>query len=431
VDDEYAVGWATYLGDEQRACFTNEKVHTPLKQAWAIKPEDQVSPQWTNHDWRSSYRVSGAISAPTASGGMVAAALPESHRIKVFEASTGRNLWSFVAESRVVLPPTFYGEMVLFGSEDGYVYCLRSKDGVLIWRYQAAPAQRRVSIFGQIESHFPVTCGVLVKNGSVYLAAGRHADLNNGVTGYKIDAYTGQIAWKKMMKTVVRKAIVPIPDIPVYVNGSIRLTQHAQVFNERGEPMLDPYEALKKRRKTRLAMGSANKSHNEEIMLKGGLTSMLDHTWSRSDRRGNNNIPAYSQSYGSVKGGQVAYNKTMAYAVRGNSVTAYDIRLAAVRIPHHKQIPNMPPQERALMKPKWSGSVASEARALAVTNEIAVLAAKSGDIVVFDANTGKQLSKVKINGTPVRWGLAISGGNIYVSTDQGELICLSDAKEQE
>jgi outer membrane protein assembly factor BamB len=427
LTDEYAAGWATYLGNEQRSGFTNEKVNMPLKQSWAIEPEDQVYPQWTKQDWKSNYRVSGTISAPTASRGMVAAALPESHRIKIFEARTGRDLWSFVAESRVVTPPTFYGKMVLFGSEDGYVYCLRSKDGALIWRYQAAPAQRRVSIFGQIESHFPVTCGVLVKNGNVYFAAGRHGDLNNGVTGYNLDAYTGQLAWKKMMETVVRKSTVPIPDIPVYVNGNIRLAQHAQVFNEQGEGMLVPYEALKKRGKTRLARALGKTSHNEVLMLKGGLTGMLDHTWSRSDRQGNNNIPAYSQSYGSVKGGHVAYNKTMAYALRGDSVTAYDVRLAAVHIPHHKQIPKMPPQERALMKPKWSGSVIGEARAMAVTNEIVVVAAKSGDIVVFDANTGKDLSKVKINGTPARWGLAISGGRIYVSTDNGKLICLSGA----
>ena len=427
LTDEYATGWAAYLGNEQRSGFTNEEVNVPLKQSWAIKPEDQVSPQWTNRDWKSSYRVSGSISAPTASQRMVAVALPESHRIKVFKARTGKELWSFVSESRVVLPPTFYGRMVLFGSEDGYVYCLRSEDGALIWRYQAAPAQRRVCVFGQIESHFPVTCGVLVKNGSVYFTAGRHADLNNGLTGYKLDAYTGQLCWKKMMETVARKGTIPIPDIPVYGNGDIRLAHHAQVFNERGETMSVPDKALKRRGKAPPGQEIGKKGHNEVIMLNGGLNGMLDHTWSRSDRRGNNNIPAYSQSYGSVKGGQVAYNKTMAYAIKGASVTAYDVRLSAVRIPHHKQIPKMPPEERALMNPKWSCSLAGEARATAVTNEIVVVAAKSGDIVVFDANTGKELSRVKIDGTPSRWGLGVANGHIYVSTEEGDLICFSGA----
>ena len=423
LTDEYAADWATYLGNEQRSCLTNEEVNLPLKKFWEVTPEDQIFPEWTSRDWKSSYRVSGTISAPTASQGMVAVALPESHRIKVFEAGTGKDLWSFVSESRVVLPPTFYGKIVLFGSEDGYVYCLRSKDGALIWRYQAAPAQRRVSVFGQIESHFPVTCGVLVKNGSVYFTAGRHADLNSGLTGYKLDAYTGRLSWKKMMKTIGRKSISPVPEIPRYVKGDIRLAHHAQVFNERGESLMAPDKSLKRRGKTLPETGLGKKSHDEVIMLTGNLNGLLDHTWSRSDRQGNNNIPGYSQSYGSVRGGQVVYNKTMAYAITGASVTAYDIRLAAIRIPHHKQIPKMPPEERALMNPKWSCSVAGGARAMAVTNKIVVVAAKSGDVVVFDANTGKEFSKVKINGTPARWGLAISGGRIYVSTDEGALIC--------
>ena len=37
--------------------------------------------------------------------------------------------------------------MVLFGSKDGYAYCLRASDGQLVWRFLAAPTDRRIAHF--------------------------------------------------------------------------------------------------------------------------------------------------------------------------------------------------------------------------------------------------------------------------------------------
>jgi outer membrane protein assembly factor BamB len=49
-------------------------------------------------------------------------------------------------------PPTIYKGLALFGSADGYFYCLRLADGALVWRFRAAPLDRRTVAFGQVES---------------------------------------------------------------------------------------------------------------------------------------------------------------------------------------------------------------------------------------------------------------------------------------
>jgi hypothetical protein len=62
-----------------------------------------------------------------------------------------------------------------------------------VWRFRAAPADRRVVSFGQIESVWPIQGSVLVQDGVVYFAAGRSSFLDGGIFVYALDAKTGQV----------------------------------------------------------------------------------------------------------------------------------------------------------------------------------------------------------------------------------------------
>jgi outer membrane protein assembly factor BamB len=80
----------------------------------------------------------------------------------------------------------------LFGSADGYVHCLRLDDGQLVWRYRAAPEDRRTVAFDQIESVWPVTGSVLVQDGVVYCTAGRSSYLDGGMVLCRLDPISGR-----------------------------------------------------------------------------------------------------------------------------------------------------------------------------------------------------------------------------------------------
>jgi outer membrane protein assembly factor BamB len=90
-------------------------------------------------------------------------------------------------------PPTFHQGAVLFGSADGWVYCLRASDGQLAWRFRAAPEERLIGAFDQLESAWPVHGSVLVQNGAAYFAAGRTSQLDGGIRLYGVSAATGQL----------------------------------------------------------------------------------------------------------------------------------------------------------------------------------------------------------------------------------------------
>jgi len=91
----------------------------------------------------------------------------------------------------VALRPT--SDLCIFGSADGWVYCLRAGDGELAWRFRAAPADRRLMSFEQLESVWPVPGSMLVQDGAVWCVAGRSMFLDGGLRLFRLEPATGEV----------------------------------------------------------------------------------------------------------------------------------------------------------------------------------------------------------------------------------------------
>ncbi|MCX5683537.1 MAG: PQQ-binding-like beta-propeller repeat protein, partial [Planctomycetota bacterium] len=137
--------------------------------------------------------LGGRLTPPVEAGGMVLVAARDANAVHAFDAKEGRPLWSFTAGGRIDSPPTVHEGLVLFGSADGWAYCLRASDGALAWRFRAAPEDRYVGAFGRIESAWPVHGSVLVLGGIAYLTAGRSTYLDGGTYAYGLDPKTGRV----------------------------------------------------------------------------------------------------------------------------------------------------------------------------------------------------------------------------------------------
>jgi hypothetical protein len=88
----------------------------------------------------------------------------------------------------------------LFGSADGCVYCLRASDGELVWRFLAAPADRRVAYYDQVESAWPVHGSVLVVDDVAYFTAGRSTYLDGGIRVYGLEPSTRKVLHKGLLE---------------------------------------------------------------------------------------------------------------------------------------------------------------------------------------------------------------------------------------
>jgi hypothetical protein len=80
------------------------------------------------------------------------------------------------------------------GSSDGWVYALEAATGRMLWRFRAAPIERRIMVYGHLSSTWPVNSGVLVADGVAYAAAGLID--RDGTHVYALDARTGKIRWQ-------------------------------------------------------------------------------------------------------------------------------------------------------------------------------------------------------------------------------------------
>ncbi len=147
---------------------------------------DALAPLWR-------VKVGGKLSAPIVVGDRLFVSLVDEHHVACLDAKSGTKLWEFAAGGRIDSPPTYHQGSVLFGSADGWVYCLRAAAGRLVWRFRAAPEERMIGAFGQLESAWPVHGSVLVQNDIVYFAAGRSSQLDGGIYLYGLDAASGKL----------------------------------------------------------------------------------------------------------------------------------------------------------------------------------------------------------------------------------------------
>jgi len=144
--------------------------------------------------WKTPFKT--APSAPVVAAGKVFVAEVNAHTVHALDADTGRPLWSYTAGGRVDSPPTVFGGLVLFGSRDGWVHCLRASDGVLAWRFKDLP-DRLLCSYGQLESAWPVSGSIVMLNGVAYFAAGRSSFLDGGIVLYGLKPATGEVVHRR------------------------------------------------------------------------------------------------------------------------------------------------------------------------------------------------------------------------------------------
>ncbi len=197
--DDDSRPWPMYRRDPRRLGASESNVG----------PEVQV-------DWKAS--PGGSLTPPILADGLLFAADKDAHRVLAFNANDGRPVWTSQTDARIDSPPTFYRGRILFGCADGYAYCLDAKDGQLAWRFRAAPRERWIGAFGQIESAWPVHGSVLVEGGVAYLTAGRNTWFDGGIHLYALDPTTGRVLYYRLLKDAATAPGVetpPVVDRPV------------------------------------------------------------------------------------------------------------------------------------------------------------------------------------------------------------------------
>ncbi|MGV3483768.1 MAG: PQQ-binding-like beta-propeller repeat protein, partial [Planctomycetaceae bacterium] len=172
--------WPTFRHDAGRSGTAAKPVPANLSSKWEVA-------------------LGGRLTPPVIAGGLVYLSQIDSHTLHALDESTGKPVWTYTIGGRIDSPPSIHRGRVLFGGADGWMYCLTADKGELVWRYRAAPLDRRTMAYEQLESLWPVHGSLLIHNDMVYGVAGRSIFLDGGLRLVRLDLKTG----KKLSETIM------------------------------------------------------------------------------------------------------------------------------------------------------------------------------------------------------------------------------------
>jgi len=178
--------WPTYLGDNQRTSVTRVAIAKKVRHHWTFEPPS-----------------ADGITAPVTADESVFFG-DDSGVVWAVRAGDGTVQWKEYTGGAIRFPPAIWRGRLFAGSSDGYVYAFEAATGRRLWRFRAAPVERRMPVYGKLMSTWPVAGGVVVADGNassgganssgvVYAAAGI-ADYD-GTYVYALDAVTGRVIW--------------------------------------------------------------------------------------------------------------------------------------------------------------------------------------------------------------------------------------------
>ena len=197
--------WPTFRGDMARSGSNKSPVSTSLGRQWKTP-------------------LGGRLSTVTVAEGKLFVASIDTHTVHALDADTGAPVWQFTTGGRVDSPPTIWQGRALFGSADGYVYCLEAATGELAWRFRAAPRDLRMMFFEQVESVWPVHGSVLIRDGELWTVAGRSMFTDGGIRLLRLDPASGALIAEKIIDDRVPGSEENLQTIMQGLNMPVALT---------------------------------------------------------------------------------------------------------------------------------------------------------------------------------------------------------------
>ncbi len=401
--------WPTYRHDPRRSGTTILTIPTNLEITWQTD-------------------IGARPSSLVVAGGKVLVAGVDTHTVHALGAEDGKDIWSYTAGARVDSPPTFYKGLVIFGSADGWVRCLRATDGELVWRFCAAPQHNLITAFGLLESPWPVPGSVLIHEGKCWFAAGRSSYLDGGIHIYALEPKTGK---------VVHRETIYNPD-PETGKMSPETNAHTMSGLLNDIPATDGADVFIRQMK----ISSSGKRGGQHLYTSGGYLdpSWFNRTFWQVGRAQTSGLMVLGKD---VVYGVEVYDSRSRETVFTPGAGAY--RLSCIRL---KKPTAASSSKRSNKIPRalWQQRLGIRVTAMNRAGDTIFVAGspdtvdpkdpygawegrKGGVIAAFAADDGKKLAEYKLPAPPVWDGMAAAQNQLFISTSNGHVVCMSNCRQ--
>jgi len=381
--------WPTFRADNLRSGASAVEIPAKVARAWQFASTTAADPI-----------------APVTAGNMVFIGATDGV-VRALDAASGAARWNGYTGGPISYPPALDGSRLLAGSGDGWVYAFEAATGRPLWRFRAAPVERKINVYGRLASTWPVAGGVLLADGVAYAAAGIASF--DGTHVYALDARTGRIRWQN--------------------NTSGRLAGKNSVTGVSVQGHL-----LLKDNALYLAGGNVVSPAVYDIG-NGRCLNTLNDEWAKAPR---------GRDLFLVGDGVVAFDRLL-YAPKEYWAGRYfhgpllQVHSGEVVVRGAGgRITRLAPQPKA--KPLWESNHFEHAAAVALgTNAVVVAgrlpkpdgpAERQYAVVALGIADGRTLWSRPLPAMPVPWGLALDhAGRIFVAAEGGRVLCFRAAAD--
>ncbi|MCP4263397.1 MAG: PQQ-binding-like beta-propeller repeat protein [Planctomycetes bacterium] len=396
--------WPTFRANNQRTTTSRAIIPEAGQQVWLTK---------------SSALKSVRLTAPVTAGGLVFLAGSDGV-IRALDSDTGRERWKAFTGGEIRISPTIWKGRVLVGSGDGWVYSFEAATGRLLWRFRAAPAERNIPVYGKILSTWPAASGVLVEDGTAYVAAGM---VNyDGTYVYAIDPATGNVRWCNDTSG----HLDPQAKTGVSVQGHLLLNGN-KLYLAGGNAVSPAVYDIRNGRclndPAPLTNTESTSPRGWELFLVGDKVIACGKPfYTRPD------IPVYDHTVTKKLLHASSGQRDMVWIDNGRLLCYEPLDKGALnkcvtdeKIPRH--ITQAWGEFKVSNKALWQ-YVCPKSVAVAMTKN-AVVVADVLKVIAIDHNSGKQLWSQRLPSAPVPWGMAVDrDGRVILSLVDGRVLCI-------
>jgi outer membrane protein assembly factor BamB len=415
--------WPTYRGDCTRSGVSAEPLKLPLQEAWVHKAAHPPQPAWPELPavvdvW---HRIQGL--APTTiydrayhvavAAGRLYFGSSAQDAVCCLDAATGQPRWSFLTEGPVRLAPAVANGRVYAGCDDGCLYCLNADTGDLRWKHRPGPEDRRLPGNGRMISLFPIRCGIVVDDGTVYCSAGLFPD--QGVYLCALAADSGKEVWKQKLDVSPQGYLLASP---------------TRLFVPTGRTAPSVYE-----RADGKGLGSLPGS-GVDGRAGGGFAVLVGDTVVHSSGEAGGlsfSVPGSKEKIMFTAGQQLLAKGSMAYIYGRDRLLALDwvqyFELSRLQnkkdktAEEQKRLTELGGAGRAFVK--WEVPCPATYE-IALAGET-IFAGGDSRVAAYSTAGGNLLWSAVVWGKA--YGLAVAGDALYVSTDQGLIYCFQNTAD--
>jgi len=410
----HGADWPTYHADAARTSYTAQPLAAQLWRTWEHRAAHPPRPAWPSRE----RLVYDRVYQPVVADGRVYFGSSSDDTVYALDAATGRTLWTFVTDAPVRMAPVAWRDSLFVVSDDGQLYCLDAPSGQLRWTQHAAPCGQMLLGNDRMVSRWPARGGPVMVGDVLYFAAGLWP--SEGIYIRAVNPSDGKVLWSNDN------------------SGSIEMDQ--------------PHPGA------RAVSGLSAQGHlvadGDTLLVPTGraVPAALDRTSGRlryfhlqaNRALGGSEVAVFDGHF--VNRGAMFDLKTGKAEATMGEVLAVHPRFIVFRSPRKPETlvamardnllvsretvdrKGKPQTVQVLAPPAWTTSLSiGPVHSLIVAGD-RVIAGGTDKISMIDVASGKELGSTAVPGAA--YALAAADARLYVSTDQGAIVCFAGARRR-